>query len=383
MARSWEDSGTFAHRGADSRILIVSTRGLTPFLARANLYEFENLAAELDQVDVFAPSAYGDLEGRRGAIAKTRRRIEEELARRTGRGDTEGAPYDLVLVFFQNMSDLERLRPLQRWTSLGRRSAALCQEIWETAIVPGRSDFERLNLFDQLFLTLSGSVEPLARALDTPVAELPFGVDAALFSPRGPGRPRTIDFYAMGRRHEGMHADLIAHARKEEFFYAYDSLRMTGRTLYNDVFEHRLLTSRMIQSTRFFAVNRGRFDTPDLIADQDEVNPRYYEGASAGATMVGAVPRGESFTRLMGWPDAVIPFDPESQKIVPFLQELAGQTERLESARRRGVRECLTRHDWMFRWRALLETLGLDEPPSLARREEELHKRAAPWGDPA
>lgn len=383
MSPPWHQLGTFVHRDPDPRILLISMRGLNPFLSHANLYEFENLAASLDRIDIFAPASFGEVEGTRGLISKTRRRINEELVRRLGSKDAAGAPYDIVLVFFQSMSDLELLRPLHRWTSLGRRSAIVFQECWATSIVPGRSDFERLNHFDQIFLTMAGSIAPLERCLQTPVAELPFGVDAGLFSPIRPGRARNIDFYAMGRRHDGMHADLIAHARTEEFFYAYDSLRMSGRTLYNDVFEHRLLTSRMIQNTRFFAVSRGRFDTPDLIANQDEVNPRYYEGASAGATLVGAVPQTRRFDELMGWTDAVIPFDPEQQEIVPFLEDLGSQTERLETARRSGVRECLTRHDWMFRWRTLLQTLGLDEPASLARREEELHKRAAHWGDPA
>ena len=381
MDQAWTRRGSFLHRHEDARTLLISLRRMLPYLSHANLYEFEDVAATLDDVDVFVPEPPGGEDREPGVAAKLRRRLEEATSRAPT--SSEGAPYDDVIVMFQSLPDLERLRPLQRWAALGRRCSIVFQECWATSIVPGRSDFERLNQFDRVFLAAGGSVEKLGACIRTPVVHLPFGIDAHVFSPRDPGRPRTIDFYALGRRHPKVHEDLVALARRQDFFYAYDSIWLRGRGRFQDEREHRLLTSRMIQNTRFFAVNRGRFDAPDVIADQDEVNPRYYEGACAGATLVGAIPQTDRFADLMGWTDAVIPFDPETQEIVPLLEELGTQTERLETARRTGIRECLGRHDWLYRWRVLLAELGLDERPAMARREELLKKRAAVWSDPA
>jgi hypothetical protein len=59
------------------------------------------------------------------------------------------------------------------------------------------------------------------------------------------------------------------------------------------------------------------------------------------------------------------------------MSELSRDPERLETISRRNARGALLRHDWIHRWKRLLEIAGLPTSPGMTAREETMAKIAA------
>ncbi len=69
-----------------------------------------------------------------------------------------------------------------------------------------------------------------------------------------------------------------------------------------------------------------------------------------------------------------MPYDAEN--IAEVLADLDSQSERMREIRKNGVVQSLLRHDWVYRWRAILDMVGLEPRPALIAREERLKKLA-------
>ena len=119
-------------------------------------------------------------------------------------------------------------------------------------------------------------------------------------------------------------------------------------------------------------VNPGLIDRPEKRGDQIEIGNRYYEGAAAGAILVGERPNNQEFERLFDWPDALIHLPYNSNGIDTVIRELDRQPERQDGIRRTNVAQALLRHDWVYRWEAVLKLVGLESLPQLFERKERL-----------
>jgi hypothetical protein len=86
--------------------------------------------------------------------------------------------------------------------------------------------------------------------------------------------------------------------------------------------------------------------------------------------MVGERPQNEEFERLFDWPDALIDMPYDSSEIDLIIQELDRQPERQERIRQNNVAHALLRHDWAYRWDAILKIAGLAPMPQLLERKE-------------
>jgi hypothetical protein len=60
----------------------------------------------------------------------------------------------------------------------------------------------------------------------------------------------------------------------------------------------------------------------------------------------------------------------DGREIAALMAELDGQPERLARIRRDNVSHSLGRHDWIYRWRRMLETIGLPVSSGVIQREE-------------
>jgi hypothetical protein len=154
-----------------------------------------------------------------------------------------------------------------------------------------------------------------------------------------------------------------------KIFYLYDS------TIGNEVvdtFQHRYLFANLAKRSRCFIVNPGKIDVPEERENQSEIGNRYYEGAAAGTIMIGEYPENIEFKKIFYWPDAVMQLPFGSVKINEIINELDKQPERQEIIRRKNVLESLTKHDWAYRWEAMLKMAGLEPMPGLLERKKQL-----------
>jgi hypothetical protein len=92
--------------------------------------------------------------------------------------------------------------------------------------------------------------------------------------------------------------------------------------------------------------------------------------------MLGMPPNGPAFPECFDWPDAVIRTPVDGHEIAALMAELDGQPERLARVRRNNVSHSLCRHDWIYRWRRVLETIGLPVSSGVIKREECLRNLA-------
>lgn len=92
--------------------------------------------------------------------------------------------------------------------------------------------------------------------------------------------------------------------------------------------------------------------------------------------MIGEPPDVPSFHEHFDWPDAVIPLPYGSSDAADLLADLDRDPNRLERASRDNLTNALRRHDWLHRWRRVLETIGLPALTGLEVRQGQLHSLA-------
>jgi hypothetical protein len=172
-------------------------------------------------------------------------------------------------------------------------------------------------------------------------------------------------------------------AQERKIFYCYDTVAASGiderqRTFRVDsASEHRALLASMLQRTRYFFANRAGVNDPEYTQGHDELSARFYEGAAAGAVMIGEAPKLETFRQQFDWPDAVIhvPFD--SPDITQILARLNSDPERLARIRRDNLMNAALRHDWLHRLQTVFDTFKLPPTPAMLLRQERLQALSA------
>jgi len=362
--------------GQPARVCVVSIRDIKPEIARCNSFEFEDVIAEIDAVDLHVPQP---------AEVRPPSRMATKLRSglRKGTGLTVSSEpgvvpsalerdYDLLFVVVQQAKDLRWLASIDGWRD--RCAAAVCwiEECWIDGL-KWRKLLEPLRHFDHVLLGCSGTIEPLAKLIAPPCRYGPPGIDAIRFGPYPDPPARSLDVYLMGRRSAETHAAFLRLAEQGRIHYMFDSIH--GRTV-SSPREHRLLLASLVKRSRYFVAYRAKVNRRVDTAGQEEVGLRFFEGAAGGAVMLGEAPRCATFPELFDWPDAVIPMPFGTTEVEGLLRELDGQPERLANARRNNVVNSLLRHDWAYRWGLVLEAVGLPPLPQLARRQAALRELA-------
>lgn len=357
---------------AEPRVLLLSQRGFAPVISRCSSYELEDVICAVDAVDLVAPTyrhASGELLSR--AVNKLGRRAPWLRRVNPGIRPIE-VPRDYALFFavFQFATDAVSLNALRGWRQRCKTTVCWLEEIWARDLGRLQSQIAQLREFDHIFTNCLGSVDGLAKATGRPVIYQPPGVDCLRFFPGTPPVERVIDIFNMGRRHPDTHRALLDLARERRLFYLYDSFN--GNIPVQDPAEHRLQLANLIKRTRFFIANRAKANEEGETAKQEEVGFRFFEGAAGGAVMIGDPPDVPSFHEHFDWPDAIIPMPFGSTEIGDLIAELEQQPERQAAIRRANLSNALRRHDWAYRWRSVLETVGLPIPAAVTGRERRI-----------
>jgi hypothetical protein len=355
------------------RTLIYSQRKLSRILPyRCAHFEFEDVIAQIDSVEMLVPRI--DPSTRRYVFAK-QLAYHTPLTLNPGiEGTAIHRDYDLFLAICGNPADLLGINAIGDWRSRCKKAICLIDEVWVTEISSYRNFLRMLEKFDVVVLYYSQSVNPINERIGAKCIFLPPGVDTLRFCPLSHPPNRIIDVYSIGRRSAITHRAYLTMAAGDGLFYLHDS---TSAHQVLDPTEHRILFANVLKRSRYFVVNPGLIDRPDVRGTQIEIGNRYFEGAASGSILLGERPLNGEFEKLFDWPDALIDLPYNSPDVAKLLRELDEQPNRQSTMRQMNMQQSLLRHDWCYRWEAILKAVGSAPLPQLEARKNRLRSLAA------
>ena len=246
-------------------------------------------------------------------------------------------------------------------------------ESWVSELRKRKGHLKLLSEFDYIILNCSASVQAIQDSTGRPCFYMPSGVDAILFCPYPNPPTRSVDVYNLGRRSNVTHHALLNMVKEKQIFYIYDTI---DKLESSQPGQHRSLVANIAKRSRYFFANAGKIDLPSETHKQAEIGPRFFEGAAAGTVMLGEYPRNDAFRSNFDWTDAVIEVPFNTPNIAEVLVELDSQPQRLEKIRKNNIMQSLLRHDWLYRWRRILDMVGLDPRPAFFERVKRLKELA-------
>ena len=370
------------HRGAP-RTLVISARGFKRPLSNCPLYEFEDLIAAVDGATLHAPPSESDGRRRLWRTAKLLSR-SDALASRVApmpRSFVEAGDFDLLLAVLDNPWQTHLIDTVPRWRERSRVTACVINELWPSDLERARLRREPFARFDHVFLNGAAAVEPLARLTGRAVHYLPIATDVERFAPDpdAPFASRPIDVACIGRRPPDVHGALREDARARRIWYHHDTV-VNHRLQTIDPAEHRDLHATVLRGTKLSLAYPAKSGRVALVAGAQELGARYWEAAAAGAVLAGEAP--PNLAEVFGPGVEVVPL-PRGEGAADTrrrVRDALADTERLDALSRAGVASSLGGHDWMHRWRWMLETMGLPVSGAVRARLDALGARARAWG---
>ena len=351
------------------RVLMFSQRNIYEQEAfRCPLYEFEEIVRQIDSVELVAPTPqkwFRALKNNAMRFGKYSGAVLNPGLRRI----KVDKYYDLFVAICQFPGEILHLAAVEGWKDKCKNSICIIDEFWTSEFQLYKGSLRVLSKFDIVLVSCSQSVKHLSEITKANCLYGPLGVDAILFCPYPKIARRVIDILSIGRRGEKTHQAILKRARENKTFYMFDTMK--GLHV-SHLGEHRSLLADIAKRSRYFFVNPGRIDRPKEVGDQSETGSRYYEGAAAGAILIGEEPRNQHFKKEFHWPDAVIELPYNSGNVCEVIEDLDGQPERRKEIRKNNVINSLLQHDWVYRWEKVLEICGLDPLPQLLARKKRL-----------
>jgi hypothetical protein len=282
--------------------------------------------------------------------------------------------YELFVYVAWSPQSLVELSRISDWRKRCKTAVLYLFELWTSSIEQDEAYLKLMDEFDHVFMLHNESVPLLRSYIKTPSSFLLTGIDALTFAPVPLQPRRSINVYSIGNRAPAVHQQLVKLSRESDFFYIYDTLASTGSSV-KDWGEHRLLMANIIKRSRYFiSYNPASLngDKAAKIRGEQVIPSRVFEGASAGAILLGTAPECPEFNENFDWPGAVIWLPPDARDVAERLMELDADQNRLDRIRRDNVVNCLLRHDWVYRWESILSAVGMQPRDGSARRKAAL-----------
>lgn len=371
--------------GSGGGVLQLSMRRVHDLVAFCAPYELEDVVAEVTGADRMEITDYAAVENARRVYKAGRKLVRSRALARSFtprlRAPRLTRDYDLFFPVFNHPFELWALAAVPDWRARCKVAACFISEIWIQELPEYL--IELLGDFDHLFIAMQHPVGEVARIVGKPCSYLPLAADVVRFSPYPAPPPRMIDVLNLGRRSPVTHAALIQLARERRLAYYYDTVRAGGAHgkqltfSVGDAAEHRLLLATLLRRSRYYLSYRSRVNEPEQTEGREEISGRFYEGAAAGAVLIGEPPRSTEFERQFDWPDAVIHLPFDSPDVGARLAALDADPERLERARRNNARQAALRHDWLHRLQDVYRAAGLVPTEGMRARERRLGELAA------
>lgn len=371
---------------SDARTLILSLRNFERHASFCIMNECEQIIRSIDRTDFVTPTM-----GEKGLFGFDVMTANAVL-RNTGLGYSfnpaaesfiSTRSYDLFFFYCQYPKDLLFLNAIPQWRKICRKAVCWLDEFWiERLQRGGKNTLKLLRPFDKVFMSLGTSVAAVNRATNLDTDYMPYGVDAIKFCPLPAAPDRIIDVYSVGRRPEPVHRGLLELADRGDFYYLYDTFS-DMRVVKDRREDHRSLYANTLKRSRYFITYKGKFDQPKGARTQEVTGARYFEGAAAGAVMIGIPPADPAFSRLFDWRDVVLEVPVDCADMKRRLAEFDARGDSLEQIRRDNVVNSLLRHDWVYRWERILESVGMEPLLGLEERKQRLSRLASIAGGEA
>lgn len=360
----------------DSRVLLLSMRNLKYHVSRGAVYELEDVITKCDTVDVIAPQ-----------FNPTLFKVTNKVANYTANFLKNGKyiqslvnqnikiqkNYDLFFFFCQSIQDVLVLNSIKGWREKCRYAVCWLDELWAKDINSWSVQLQSLKDFDNIFLNFDGSINGVADIVRRPCHSLPYATDAIKLCPYPNDIERCVNVLNIGRRSTVTHNALLDLVKHKNLFYIYDTIQDLYMADYRN---HRGLYTNFLKRSRYLIVNKAKFDLTGKSNPQEEVGPRFYEGAAAGTIMLGVPPKCKAFTQNFDWSNAVIEIPFDCPDIANIITELNQKSDISDKIRKDNITNSLLRHDWIYRWERILETVGLETTPQIQARKAALQKLA-------
>lgn len=356
-----------------ARICLVSQRNLHRAVSRGINYEFEDIICEVDDVEMLRLEPYNSFVIGEKVANQISRHIRIPSSNMGVRKARLKKDYDVFFAICQNARDLLSINRIKGWRDRCQTTICWLEEIWAKELQKWSGHLKILSKFDYVVLNCSASVKPVQEVIKRYCCYMPPAIDAILFCPYPDPPVRCIDVFSMGRKSTVTHKALLEMAQEKRLFYMYDTFENMETLIPKD---HRILLANIAKRSRYFIANAAKINRKSEIQGQGEAGYRFFEGGAAGTVMIGANPDSEAFKENFDWPDSVITIPFDTPNISEILPELDSQLERLEQIRKNNVVQMLLRHDWVYRWKAILNIVGLEPMPALAARESQLKELA-------
>jgi hypothetical protein len=362
-----------------ARICMPTSRDFTRMAFQCGRYEAQDVLVDADDVDLIHLKARP---GFRFRESWQRRLLWRDITQRLAYVNPGLEPvrltqdYEVFIVVCQTYWDLLYVNAIQNWKDRCRTSIIWIDELWASLVPQYKYWIQSLKRFDHIVLGMQGTVAKLSDAIGRPCHYLPGAVDALRFTPLPVPPKRVVDVYSIGRRWEGIHQVLLKKSATDQIFYIHETLQ-GGESQVSDPQQHRRMFANVAKRSRYFMVAPGKVNVPEETQGQVEVGFRYFEGCAAGTVMLGQAPRCEPFQQMFDWPDAVIELNTSGADLESTLESLEADPERLAEISRRNSVEALLRHDWIYRWKKLLEIAGVAPAAATIAREKRLAEVAS------
>ncbi len=361
-----------------SRIAIVSSRAKDNFAYNSCLYEFEDIIAEVDNVDLINLPPSPPIKTLAQKVVKKSAQYISPLTRVSPplmpKIELE-KEYDLLFVILDLPYSMFNLNLIKQWREKCKVAVCYVIELWQTEIDKYKNYLAFLQNFDFVFLGHAQIVERMQNVVGKPCAYLAPGVDTLRFCPESIYGERNIDLSSMGRRSPITHEALLELTQKRKFFYHYDLLKAAEKQISNYQ-AHRIFTANILKHSRYFIANHAKVDCLEKTGGQIEIGYRFFEGAAAGTVMLGRAPNNEVFQHYFDWENAVIPMEFHEPNIEKIIIELDNQPELLQQIRSSNIKNSFLQHDWLYRWQTVLERSGLSPIEKLGNRQAHLQQLA-------
>lgn len=370
-------------RRGSPRICMLTSRDFSHRAFMGGIYDGQDVLLDIDDVDLIC------LKPRR--VCQLRQSIQQRIvwhdftrtfvfANMAFEPIRLSKEYDLFVAYFPLIRDLIQVPAVRGWKEYCRTSVCWIDEIYAADIPKLKHWLAALIPFDHIVIGYSGAVAAVAEAIKRPCHAVPIGVDAIRFSPYPRPLDKVIDIYRMGSGSEGLHHALLELAAQKDMFYVYDTFVASDIKIHNHR-QHREMLANMVKRSRYFIVAPTTRRLPNATGDQIEIGLRYYEGSAAGTVMIGQIPYCDMFNALFNWQDVVIEIEADGSNVADVIAGLEAQPKRLVEISRRNAMEALLRHDWAYRWKKILNIVGLEPSPQLEMRENRLKQLAEQAGN--
>jgi glycosyltransferase involved in cell wall biosynthesis len=353
----------------DNRIFMFSLRNLKKNVWRCSSYEFEDIICEVDDVDLFAPEpnlksiSNGFINE---SIYRFKRKIFLSSDSKKMRLDRN---YDVLFYYCQNVYDLQQLNAIQEWREHFKTAVCWIEEIWANQLNNFKRQLKILSKFDFVITICSKTIKSLQDLIPSKCQYIPPGVDTIRFSPYPAPPPRQIEILSIGRRSKEIHQNLLKELDKNRIFYIYDTFFDPEVINYK---QHRILLANLAKRSKYFLVHPANFNQTWKTGGQIEYGPRYFEGVAAGCILVGDAPECETFCEQFDWPNALIRTSSNYIEFRQILENLSSNCNVCKEIQKYNITQSLLRHDWVYRWKKVLDLLHLDSRPALLLREKRL-----------